>query len=1225
MAVTIEELELQITSESSSASEGLDALIDSLSRLKAVTKGSVGLTKVANQINKLNESLSGSTADAAKLKKIVEPLTKIKEASKGISDPLENVTKSNKDVSDTIKLIEELNASTDKLKELGISSIPIKVEAESLDDLFSKIKQIELAASDLKNFELGDFKFTSKGGDISGVSAKLKELKSDLDNVKSTVSQGIDLSAHVSSRPPGIADPEETRSKFSSIVEVARSTSSKIKQAFEGAFSGIRKVLGGIASVSKGAFSALSLGAKIALTPIRLLSSTMKELVPNTRKATTVFGKFGGILKRILVYRAIRGMITGIINSFKEGTQNLAMYSGEVNAAMSQLSTGSLYLKNTFAAMLAPAVQMLIPLFDALVNAIARAANAVNQFLSAMMGKSSFTKAKKYAVDYADSLGGASSAAKELKNAVGSIDELNIISQDDGSGAGAGKDYSQMFEEMPIDSFIKDLVGDSYGLGKGIAEWLANALEGINWTKIRKNARKLAENIADFLNGFIDTPKLWRQIGRTVGEGLNTAFDFAEAFADRFKWHELGESLSYGLNTAIDYWDAELAGRAIYKNLNGIMDTIYTFFTETRWGDLGAKFSAGLNTIFSGLDADLLGRVLMVKFNAIFSFLHTFVTDFNWIGIGNQIGTALNGAIDEIDYMQAYDTLQIAVTGVLEGAYEAVATVDWEKLGSKVADALNSIRWPEIFADLTTLLSGLLGGVFDLLIGFVENFDFFKLGENLWNSLVAVFTSIDYSGLVSRFFELLGAAFAGAISLAAGLISTAWDTIVSGFNSVKSYFQKQIEEVGGNIIQGIFNGIIEAMKNVGTWIKDNIATPFVDGIKSVFGIQSPATLMMPLGENITEGIGVGVSDGQKSVLSSISDVASSILGSLGRTFGITSGSSKEAKETGVTLMLSMTEGVTSSVGKVTEAIGNAGKAVLDNFNKTLSISGNKSLPLTTVGTTLMSSLSDGVTTGTQKVIKAIQDMVTSVLNTFDQSFGITTGYSTKTKTVGETLVSSLGKGIEDKVPNVNKTIKTICETILKDINTFFGISGSTSSKTYDIGKILMESLAKGISESTTVVKNSLQNVFDDLEDMMDNFSKGFNRSVSRMSNSMSDISDKSARSLVQPVVEVQGYASGGFVKSANLFATHENGIPEMVGRIGNRTAVANNDQLTTSLENAAYRGVSRALAEGDFGGGNDINMTIVSEIDGEAVGKSVHRFNSRYPNDNFRDIAVRMG
>ena len=48
-------------------------------------------------------------------------------------------------------------------------------------------------------------------------------------------------------------------------------------------------------------------------------------------------------------------------------------------------------------------------------------------------------------------------------------------------------------------------------------------------------------------------------------------------------------------------------------------------------------------------------------------------------------------------------------------------------------------------------------------------------------------------------------------------------------------------------------------------------------------------------------------------------------------------------------------------------------------------------------------------------------------------------------------------------------------------------------------------------------------------------------------------------------VEVPTYAQGGYPESGQAFIARENGIPEMVGTIGRRTAVANNEQIVESV------------------------------------------------------------
>ena len=53
-------------------------------------------------------------------------------------------------------------------------------------------------------------------------------------------------------------------------------------------------------------------------------------------------------------------------------------------------------------------------------------------------------------------------------------------------------------------------------------------------------------------------------------------------------------------------------------------------------------------------------------------------------------------------------------------------------------------------------------------------------------------------------------------------------------------------------------------------------------------------------------------------------------------------------------------------------------------------------------------------------------------------------------------------------------------------------------------------------------------------------------------------------------------ASGGFVDEGEMFVARESG-PEMVGSIGGRTAVANNDQIVEGIANGVYDAVSAAM------------------------------------------------
>lgn len=81
------------------------------------------------------------------------------------------------------------------------------------------------------------------------------------------------------------------------------------------------------------------------------------------------------------------------------------------------------------------------------------------------------------------------------------------------------------------------------------------------------------------------------------------------------------------------------------------------------------------------------------------------------------------------------------------------------------------------------------------------------------------------------------------------------------------------------------------------------------------------------------------------------------------------------------------------------------------------------------------------------------------------------------------------------------------------------------------------------------------------------------------------------------------YADGGFPDYGDLFIANEAG-PELVGTIGNRTAVAN----SSSIETAIYNAVRSAMSDSSGGQSADIHVTV--DIDGDTVGEAVARYNA---------------
>ena len=90
------------------------------------------------------------------------------------------------------------------------------------------------------------------------------------------------------------------------------------------------------------------------------------------------------------------------------------------------------------------------------------------------------------------------------------------------------------------------------------------------------------------------------------------------------------------------------------------------------------------------------------------------------------------------------------------------------------------------------------------------------------------------------------------------------------------------------------------------------------------------------------------------------------------------------------------------------------------------------------------------------------------------------------------------------------------------------------------------------------------------------------------------------------VATIKGYAGGGFPDSGQIFMAREDGITEMIGSFGNRSAVANNDQIVSGIQQGVYNAVMSALQQNrgmfEVGGGD---VYIDRSKVGRVIAKSV--------------------
>ena len=667
-----------------------------------------------------------------------------KNASRELSDLAKKATK----LTDELREMEKQKIPTDEFKNVQKQIDESENKLSKLNDRMSKF--IDMGGkSDSKTFKSMQYDAEQLTKTIAYAKGEMESMKADgsayltvpqIQNTKEYVQKAEQLSATNAK----ISELSANMKQNGNWIDIFKQ---KVKSAGE-KVSGLASKLKGAA----GAFSKLASGAKKGGGMLRTFASRLK-----------------GIALSLLVFNWITKAWNAMISSIKEGTQNVAKYSSDVNEKMSALTSAIATLKNAFGALAAPIINVAGPALTSFINMLTAAINKVNQFISAITGKDTWIKATAQVEDYAGGLDSASSSAKKLNGQLQSFNELNVISSNSGGGGGSGGGgASDMFTTEQIDPNISSLADKIKGIlrtddwseiGSMVADKLNDALKKIDWNAKQEGARHIASGLATLLNGFIAEAD-WELIGETVANGLNTSIEFSQTFVHTFGWSGLGKAIGSGL----------------------------TGFFKT----------------------------------------------FNWSGFGDTIGTFVSGLFELIG--------------------EAFYTTDWQSLGSGIVDAIGAFFKAVEWKSIGKAISGAFHALAQFLIGTIKEIDWKQTLSYIGTSIVDFFKGFDWKTLASDIGELLGTALKSAIDLAKAI----GELIGDGFENANKYFQDKIEECGGNVPKGIFKGITDALKNIGTWIKENIFDPFIKGFKKAFGIASPAKEMKPLGEHIIGGMWEGI-------------------------------------------------------------------------------------------------------------------------------------------------------------------------------------------------------------------------------------------------------------------------------------------------------------------------------------------------------------------------------
>lgn len=813
-------LNIKITS---TGEKKLKIIADSAATLLSVLGGVVA---PINELNAVSSSINtnGIKSVKAVMKDTAKPANEVAKAAKGAAKELENV-KVGDNISNGIKNValssekvsENLDRAQKSAGELGSSFQQVKqetakvseaVEQASEDDIAEaqKTAQAKAALLEKYNVKIRESLKTATEAAKFTPSNTLTDVQS-AKNAAFSALAGTGLNIQTNQFAQTFASVEKALEK----VENIKPLNKLIAQLRSGTITAgeFAKELEKINTAVKQTGGASARSG---------LKDFFKKLKDDANGAIKPISKLFKTIGRLALYRAIRAMLRGITDGFKTGIQNLARYSSEANASMSKLATASLYIKNSLGAAAMPIIQQMLPALLKLANYAVKALNAINQLMSALQGKSTYTRAKEYAVDYAATLdkstSNASKSVQKLKRDLMGFDELNVLSAPDtgASAGGGGEDYSQMFEEAEISKEfekaakivekLKDnldvVLGIVGAIGAGVASWrlakfLGSLDESLSKVDLLKKSLSFAAGVTLTVIGIT---LLIKGIKSIVLEGIN-AENFAQMLGGALAVTGGGALIGLtfgnallGAGIAAIVGGAAMIGAGIYSaveeglNLkNGALITLGTTFVGAGIGALFGPVGAGIGALI-GLATGLIVDFVIWLSKNWDSVKQTLSDLWDWIKehIITPIANSAQPIIDVITNIWGH------IKEIAEGIIAAFTAV-WQKI-SEIVDTIVQI--------LKAVFGWIGGKIKDGVTWIIEkitpivNFIKEKIIDPIWNVISNLNDKVGklFSTIATKISDGMSKMIKGALNAVFGVVEKPINGFIDALNFVVGVVNK---------------------------------------------------------------------------------------------------------------------------------------------------------------------------------------------------------------------------------------------------------------------------------------------------------------------------------------------------------------------------------------------------------------------------------------------------
>ena len=944
----LDSLEIKVQSSSQEAASGLDKLAASLGNLKSAAKGGAGLSTLAKGLERINASLSSSAVSGSKIQSLVSALNGLSQIQKATGlNSVVNSLKKLPDISSSLDKL-DLDKFASQIQRVATAMKPLATEMEKVANGFKafpiriqKIIQSNNALTSSNAKATRSFNLLNKGINLyifqrvasimAGWVTSANEYIENVNLFQVSMGEFYDEAfayAQLVSDRLGI-DPSEWMRNQGVFMSMANGFGLAREQAYA-LSEGLTELSYDLSSLynEKVEQSALRLQSALAgeIEPIRRLGisisqATLQEyaLAHGIDESVTAMTEQEKALLRSLVLMEGASRV-GAIGDFAKTLESPANAMRVLHQQITQLG-------RALGTVLLPIIVQIIPWVQAFVSVLTDAISALATFMGFTMPEWDTSdwgsNVSSGVSDIADSMGSATEAAKELKNATIGIDELNIISPQTSSGTGSGAGASGWTQNVEIPNIWDQ---EAIAQIQTKASELEGKLKSILKVVLAIGAAFAAWKIATGLsNGIIAISNGVGAISKAIGilagkSGLAGVAGIVAGISTQF--HVAGGGAA-GLLSVV-----KLIGETLLSSPAAAIAIIAAQFVNLYTGS--EAFRKGLERI---------GDIFFGAFSVAKDIL------FGVLSVLGDIGSAILGILPESVRATILNGLETIL-----GAVEALDLGFGDVIVTALGIAAMFVPGGQVVGVMLLGFEALSAGLRGLGLISDETWAEIKTAaQNAWNHVK----------------EAAGAAVS---DMKNGLVY-AWDSIVEFFTealpnwwntTIAPWFTlEKWAELGKNILDGLVNGLKsawDAMKGFGKSILDAVCT--------VLGVNSPSKEFEAIGEYSVAGFELGLSKMSnitaifQGYLGTMMELATAFANNTNALIGSVLQSLQQALGVGMEATTATTDDMASSFQTMADRSNAAIRSVISYLD---------SIPrsITTVHTIITKSVSSGSSSGTK--------------------------------------------------------------------------------------------------------------------------------------------------------------------------------------------------------------------------------------------------------------------